>query len=69
MMKAIVEPHMFKGVHVGSNMDYCIYHLQFAIETLIMDEKIWLNICTIKVILLLFELVSGLKVNFHKACG
>jgi hypothetical protein len=29
-------------------------------------EKSWANICVLKANLILFELISGLKVNFHK---
>jgi len=42
-------------------------HLQFADDTLILGEKSWLNVRTIQVVLLLFEEVSGLRVNFQKS--
>jgi hypothetical protein len=41
--------------------------LQFADDTLIVGEKSWANIRAIKAVLILFELISGLKVNFHKS--
>lgn len=42
--------------------------LQFADDTLVIGEKSDKNVCIIKVILQLFELVLGLNVNFHKVC-
>jgi hypothetical protein len=30
-------------------------------------EKSWANICVLRANLMLFELISGLKVNFHKS--
>ena len=42
-------------------------HLQFADDTLIIGEKRWLNVRSIRAVLLLLEEVSGLKVNFHKS--
>jgi hypothetical protein len=42
-----------------------ISHLQFVDDTLIVGEKSCANIRAIKALLILFELVYGLKVNFH----
>ena len=42
-------------------------HLQFADDTIIIGDKCWLHVCSIRVVLLLFEEVSGLKVNFYKS--
>ncbi|XP_058783098.1 uncharacterized protein LOC131657751 [Vicia villosa] len=42
-------------------------HLQYADDTLIICEKAWSNIRCIKGVSLLFEAMSGLKVNFHKS--
>jgi len=42
-------------------------HLQFADDTLIIGEKSWLNVRTMRSVLLLFEELSGLKVNFNKS--
>ena len=36
-------------------------------DTLINDEKSWSNVRSMRAVLLLFEEVSGLKVNFHKS--
>ena len=42
-------------------------HLQFADDTLILGEKSWANIRAMRAVLLLFEALSGLKVNFSKS--
>ena len=42
-------------------------HLQFADDTLIIGEKSWLNVRSMRAVLLLFEEMSGLKVNFNKS--
>jgi hypothetical protein len=42
-------------------------HLQFDDDTLIVSEKSWANIRAIKALLILFEIVSELKVNFCKS--
>jgi len=44
----------------------CISHLQFNDDTMILREKSWANIRGLKVILMLFEIILGLKVNFNK---
>jgi hypothetical protein len=44
-----------------------VSHLQFADATLILGEKSWANVRGMRVVLLLFESMSGLKVNFSKS--
>ena len=44
-----------------------VSHLQFADDTLLLGEKSWANVRALRVVLVLFERVSGLKVNFHKS--
>jgi hypothetical protein len=44
-----------------------ISQLQFADDTLIIGEKSLANIRSMSVVLILFEEVLGLKVNFHKS--
>jgi hypothetical protein len=69
MLKASVDLGLFKGYQVGveANSAIRISHLQFANDTLIVGEKSWANIRVLKANLMLFELISGLKVNFHKS--
>jgi len=58
--------NLFTGYKVGSIDLTVVSHLQFADDTLILGEKAWANIQGMRVILLLFESLSGLKVNFSK---
>jgi hypothetical protein len=68
MIKVSVEANLFRGSIVGdkSNPHVRISQLRFADDTLIMGEKSWANISAIKALLILFELVLGLKFNFQK---
>ena len=66
-MNVVVNENKFIGYGVGSTGEVCLTHLQFADDTLIIGEKSWLNVRTIRAVLLLSEEVSGLKVNFNKS--
>lgn len=61
-----VKVGAFEAYEVGPDREG-ISHLQFAYDNLIMGNKSWNNIQVIKSILQLFELISGLKVNFYKS--
>jgi len=52
---------------VGSVNPTVVSHLQFADDTLIIAEKSWANVRAMRVVLNLFESISGLKVNFTKS--
>jgi len=67
LMSAVVDAHLFRGYGVGSVNEVRLTHLQFADDTLIIGEKSWLNVCSMRAMLLLFEEVLGLKVNFQKS--
>jgi hypothetical protein len=67
LMDTMVGANKFRGYGVGRTCDVHLTHLQFADDTFIIGEKSWLNVRTMRVVLLLFEEVSGLKVNFHKS--
>ena len=67
MMKALVETDLFSGYKVGANNHVSITHLQFADDTVLIRERSWANIRSMKALLLLFEATSSLKVNFHKS--
>lgn len=60
---------LLRGAVVGH--DATISHLQFAGDTIIFCEADMEVIMVVKRILRCFELVSGLKINFHKSfvCG
>ncbi|GAU42662.1 hypothetical protein TSUD_398680 [Trifolium subterraneum] len=67
MMWSLVQAKLFTGYSIGTGSLIDISHLQFADDTLLLGVKSWANICALRGILVLFELVSGLKVNFHKS--
>ena len=67
LMLSVIEADLFRGYFVGSDSALCLSHLQFADDTLIIGEKSWSNVRSIRAVLLLFEQVSGLKVNFTKS--
>jgi len=66
-MLSIIEAGRFRGYFVGNDSALCLSHLQFVDDTLIIGEKSWSNVWSIRVVLMLFEHVSGLKVNFTKS--
>ena len=53
---------------MGNNASTIVSHLQSADDTLILGDKSWANIRAMRAILLLFQSLSGLKVNFSKSC-
>ena len=65
LMNVMVDAQIFKGYGVGCDGEVRLTHLQFVDDTLIIGEKSW-NVCSMRAVLLLFEEISGLKVNFHK---
>jgi hypothetical protein len=67
MMRAMVQSNIFTGYSVGSVNPTVVSHLQFADDTLLLGVKSCANIHALRVVLVLFEKVSGLKVNFHKS--
>jgi hypothetical protein len=66
-MNALVEAQLFRGYGVGRDEEVRLTHLQFADDTLIIGEKSWRDVRSMRAVLLLFEEISGLKVNFHKS--
>ena len=44
-----------------------VSHLQYADDTLLLFESDDHSVASIKLILLAFEILSGLKINFHKS--
>jgi len=67
LMEKAVNCNLFKGFEVvrGGTV---ISHLQYADDTLCIGEATVDNLWTSKAILRGFEMVSELKVNFHKSC-
>jgi len=66
-MNALVSNNLFRGYSVGQHGEVLLSHLQFADGTIIIGEKTWSNVCSMQVVLLLFEDISRLKVNFNKS--
>lgn len=60
-----MEYSSFFGFRVNNDIQFEM--LQFADDTIIIGEGSWANIWCIKYILRGFELISGLRVNFHKS--
>jgi len=67
MMTSIVEAGLYHGYRVGTQDGVSLSHLQFADDTLILGMKSWANERYMRAVLILFEQVSGLKINFHKS--
>jgi len=68
LMDALTRNNLFSGFQVGTSGSTIVSHLQFANDTLILGAKSWANIRAMRAILLLFQSLSGLKVNFSKSC-
>jgi len=65
LMRKAVEYSSFNCFRVNNDIQFEM--LQFADDTIIVGEGSWANLWCIKYILRSFELVSGLRVNFHKS--
>jgi mannosylglycoprotein endo-beta-mannosidase len=67
MMRTVVKSNLFTGYIVGSGAPTVVSHLQFTNDILLMGVKIWANVRAQRAVLVIFEAMSGLKVNFHKS--
>ncbi|WJX73507.1 hypothetical protein P8452_57279 [Trifolium repens] len=67
LMTSMVERNVFTGYRVGDPDPVMVSHLKFADDTLLLGVKSWANVRALRSVLVLFELMSGLKVNFHKS--
>ncbi|XP_028101025.1 uncharacterized protein LOC114300334 [Camellia sinensis] len=70
LLARAVEKGLFRGASVGGN-DLRISHLQFADDTIVFCEGDHEEVLNIKRVLRCFEVMSGLKINYHKSaiCG
>lgn len=66
LMRKAVELKQFEGLEIGCKK-IVISHLQFANDTVLLGKMLVGNANCLRWILRLFELASGLKVNFHKS--
>ncbi|GAU41930.1 hypothetical protein TSUD_139160 [Trifolium subterraneum] len=67
LMEAVVDRHLFTGYSISERDPVSVSHLQFADDTLLMGVKSWANVRPLRAVLVLFETMSGLKVNFNKS--
>ncbi|CAJ2667239.1 unnamed protein product [Trifolium pratense] len=67
LMEAMVARNLFVGYSLGESDPVSVSHLQFADDTLLMGVKSWANVRALRALLVLFETMSGLKVNFNKS--
>lgn len=67
LMNALMEKGMYAGYGAGAQNVVNISHLQFNDDMLFVGIKILDNVHALKVVLIWFEPISGLKVNFHKS--
>jgi hypothetical protein len=67
MMRVMVEGNMFTGYSVGGQEAVTVSRLQFAYDTLLLGVKSWANVRALRAVLMLFDLMSDLKVDFHKS--
>ncbi|XP_057444506.1 uncharacterized protein LOC130736733 [Lotus japonicus] len=63
----VVQMGKFQGFTLGENAEFTISMLQFADDMLFIRDATIQNVTTMKCVLRCFELISGLKVNFHKS--
>ncbi|PNX93719.1 ribonuclease H [Trifolium pratense] len=66
LMRKADELGFFKRIKIGEP-NIVLSHLQYADDTLFIGEACVKNLWCMKAILRWFELISGLKVNFHKS--
>jgi len=67
LMQSLVEAGIYTGYSVGRVALVVVSHLQFVDDTLLIGNKSWGNVRAMRAGLVLFEAMSGLKVNFHKS--
>lgn len=65
LMSKAIELGKFYPFTVGDGLQISL--LQYADDTLFIGQQRWENLWVLKTVLRSFELVSGLKVNFHKS--
>jgi len=67
VMRNVVRRNLFKGFKI-KNDGMEISHLQYANDTLCIEEGSVDNLWTLKAMLRGFDMTSGLQVNFYKSC-
>ncbi|GAU49599.1 hypothetical protein TSUD_407640 [Trifolium subterraneum] len=67
LMEDMVTRNLFTGYRIGERDPVFVSHLQFTDDTLQMGVKSWGNVRALRVILVMFKTMSGLKVNFNNS--
>ena len=67
LMKSMDDNNLFTRYTVGTANNVMVSHIQFAVDTLLLGNKNWANVRALRAALIIFESLSGLKVNFHKS--
>lgn len=67
LMQSMVSAGLYHGCTVGGGDGVSVSNLQFADNTSLLAEKSWANVRSMRKVLIIFEQVSGLKVNIHKS--
>ncbi|PNX56330.1 ribonuclease H [Trifolium pratense] len=65
LIRRALDNGIFTGCKVTNNLHF--HTLQFVDDIVIIGDGNWHNLWTLKTVLLRFELVSGLKINFFKS--
>jgi hypothetical protein len=60
LMNATMEVGLFTGYSVGRLDNISVSHLQFVDDTLLFGSKSWANVRSMKAVLILFEVISGI---------
>jgi hypothetical protein len=55
------------GYNIGAHDPVAVSHLKFADDTLLLEAKSWANVRARRAVLVLFETMSSLNVNFNKS--
>ncbi|RHN73277.1 putative reverse transcriptase domain-containing protein [Medicago truncatula] len=66
-MRSLVATQLLNGYSIRDVNPVVVSHLQFVDDTLLGGTKSWANVCAMRAVLVIFEAMSGLKVNFHKS--
>jgi hypothetical protein len=67
LLNSFVNVGLFTWFSLDDDSTFRVYHLQLSNDTLFIGKDSWGNNRAIKANPLLFEMISSLKVNFHKS--
>lgn len=70
LLRRARELGIIKGVEISTKR-VVVSHLKFADDSLLFCEADWVELLNLKRILRWFEILSGLKINYHRSvvCG